>query len=160
MNIIVSACLLGEKCRYDGGSCFSREVAALKEKHNLIPVCPEMAGGLGCPRQASEIRDGKVFSAKGDDWTAAFEKGAQICLETAEASQADLAILQPRSPSCGIHQIYDGSFTGKLVEGDGIYASLLKKNGLQILTPDRVYCCDLLENGLKSEYTIQEENRK
>lgn len=158
MNILVSACLLGEKYRYDGGSCFCKEVAELKKDHNLIPVCPEREGGLPCPRTPSEICSGRVMSKDGQDWTEAFERGAKLCLEKGLQQSADLAILQPRSPSCGTDWIYDGSFSGTMTEGDGVFARLLKKNGLQILTPQTLYCCDHLENDLKLEYKIQEEN--
>ena len=138
MRIMVSACLLGQKCKYDGGDNFSESVAALTDGNELIPVCPEMAGGLPSPRPACEIVDGTVMNCAGESRDREFREGAEICLELAKENKIDLAILQPRSPSCGVGRIYDGSFSGKLIDGSGVFASLLIENGFRVLNADEV----------------------
>ena len=133
MIIIVSACLLGENCKYDGGNNLNEKVARLSEDNELIPVCPEVLGGLTTPRIPCEIVDGKVIDRNGTSRDSEFRSGAQKALEIAVKEGADCAILQSRSPSCGIGTIYDGSFTGKLIPGDGIFADLLKKHGIRVI---------------------------
>ena len=133
MKIIVSACLLGENCKYDGGNNLNEKVARLSEDNELIPVCPEVLGGLTTPRIPCEIVDGKVTDRNGTSRDSEFRSGAQKALEIAVKEGADCAILQSRSPSCGIGTIYDGSFTGKLIPGDGIFADLLKKHGIRVI---------------------------
>lgn len=133
LNILVSACLLGINCRYDGNSKFIEELKTLKEKHNLIPICPEIYGGMKTPRQPSEIIDNKVLSKTGEDVTDYFTKGADETLKLAKFFDCQLAILKERSPSCGYGKIYDGSFSGILVDGNGLTADLLAKNGITII---------------------------
>ena len=133
MKIIVSACLLGQKCKYNGGDNFSEKVAEYIKGHEVIPVCPELEGGLPVPRIPCEIVDGVVTNKDGEVKDREFRAGAEICLKRALDEKADLAILQSRSPSCGVKQIYDGSFTGKLKDGRGIFAELLVENGIKVL---------------------------
>ena len=136
MKIMVSACLLGQKCKYNGGDNFNRKVAEFIEGHEVIPVCPEVEGGLPIPRYPCEIVNGIVMNDRGESRDTEFRTGADICLQRALQEQVNLVILQPRSPSCGIKQIYDGSFSGKLVEGKGVFARLLAENGIRTVDPD------------------------
>lgn len=132
MKILVSACLLGEKCRYDGQSKPCPRVMELSKKHELIPVCPECAGGLPTPRIPAEITGGKVLRKDGTDVTSEYRKGAEKCLEKAKNSGVTAAILKERSPACGKGLIHDGSFTGALTEGNGVFADLLIKNNIKV----------------------------
>lgn len=131
-NVLVSACLLGFDCKYSGGSNKLPEgqLAALKEHFRLIPVCPETAGGLPTPRQPSERLGEKVLSKQGQDVTAQYQKGAETALCLARRYGCKAALLKEKSPSCGSGLIYDGSFTGTLVPGDGVAAQALKEAGL------------------------------
>ena len=134
MAILVSACLLGESCRWDGGTNRNEAVIRFCEGQEVIPVCPECAGGLGTPRLPSEIRDGIVVNREGASVDAAFREGAARCLAEAAGKEVALAILKARSPSCGTGQIYDGSFTGTLTAGDGVFAALLKAQGIRVIS--------------------------
>ena len=136
MKILVSACLLGSKCRYDGGSKPDARVIALGAEHELVPVCPERLGGLEAPREPSEILGGRVFGRDGRDVTAEFELGARRALEAARRSGCGCAILKERSPSCGSSAVYDGSFTGRVVPGAGVTAALLMKNGVRVFSEE------------------------
>ena len=137
--IIVSACLLGEPCRYDGKDVPCPEVVACLEGRMTIPVCPETFGGLPIPRTPSERQpDGRVLDASGADVTKAFELGAGLVVELARELGCEQAILKDKSPSCGVHRIYDGTFTGKLVEGKGIAAAALEASGVRLLSEDDV----------------------
>ena len=133
MRIMVSACLLGEKCKYNGGNNLSEKVMKFIEGHEVIPVCPEVMGGLLTPRVPSEIVNGVVTMADGRIVDEEFRKGAQIGLNLAKENEVDLVILQSRSPSCGVKQIYDGTFSGNKIEGQGIFARLLTENGFRIV---------------------------
>lgn len=130
--LVVSACLLGRQCRYDGSSVPFPQAAMLEERYILIPVCPEVLGGLQTPRSPSELVEGRVISREGDDCTEAFLQGAQRALEIAENSGCKRALLMDRSPSCGYGAVYDGSFRGILIPGKGIFASLLESKGFII----------------------------
>ena len=134
-KILVSACLLGEKCKYSGTSNYNQDVVVfLREaKAEAVPVCPEVMGGLPTPRIPAEIRDGRVVTRDGRDVTEPFQKGAQEALLIARENQCSLAILKERSPSCGSSFIYDGSFTDTRIKGDGITARLLKQAGIRVL---------------------------
>lgn len=126
--VLVSACLLGEPCRYDGKAQPCDAVIEMAETRELVPVCPEAAGGLPAPRAPSEIQpDGRVVDAEGIDRTAAFEAGARETLRIAIAHGCKQAILKENSPSCGVRAIYDGTFSGKLVPGKGKTAALLEE---------------------------------
>jgi len=133
---VVSACLAGIDCRYDGKSTPDATVMRLVADGLAIPVCPEMLGGLSCPRPPCEIAGGRVMSASGEDVTEAFEKGALEALRQAAAAGCLTAILKARSPSCGSGMIYDGTFTGRLIPGDGLFAAALKKNGFEVFTEE------------------------
>ena len=131
MKIMVSACLLGQKCKYNGGDNRSGRVMAFLEGHEVIPVCPEVAGGLPVPRPSCEIVNGVVRTASGASRDREYREGAEKCLQMAREEEIDLAVLQSRSPSCGVNQVYDGTFSGKLTDGSGIFASLLRENGFR-----------------------------
>lgn len=133
MNILVSACLLGVNCRFDGKSKFTEHLKALQEKHNLIPICPEVYGGLKTPRDPAEKVMGKVITKNGEDVTEQFQKGAEEVLKLAKFYDCKLAILKERSPSCGYGKIYDGTFTGTIVDGNGVAAELLAQNGITVI---------------------------
>lgn len=138
MKILVSACLLGENCKYSGGNNKCDEVIAIGKKHKLIPICPECFGGLPIPRVPSEIKGDRVFSKDGEDLTDAFNDGAEKALYVAEESGCQLAILKERSPSCGFGEIYDGSFSGTTTRGNGVTAQLLYDHGITILGESKV----------------------
>ena len=133
MKIMVSACLLGENCKYNGSNNLSERVLNFVRGHEVIMVCPEVLGGLPIPRIPAEIVNGVVINKEGKNVDAEFRKGAQIALEMARENQVELVILQSRSPSCGSKQIYDGSFQGKRIEGQGVFAKLVMENGFHVL---------------------------
>ena len=133
MKIMVSACLAGENCKYNGGNNQNEKVLQLMRKNEVIVVCPEQLGGLPTPRVPSEIRDGVVTAKDGRIVDAEFRTGAAKCLENALRERPDLIILQSRSPSCGVKQRYDGTFTGKLVNGAGVAAPPLLENGFLVI---------------------------
>lgn len=133
MKILVSRCLLGEKCRYDGKLVPDESVIALGKEHRLVPVCPEMLGGLPCPRTPCERQaDGSVLSKDGMDHTESYRSGAREALRVCLEEGCELAVLKARSPSCGKGLIYDGTFTGTLKEGNGVTAELLMQNGIPV----------------------------
>ena len=131
--MIVSACLAGLPCRYDGKAKPCAEVMELVRSGKAIPLCPEQLGGLPTPRPPCEIRAGRVMDRDGADQTEAFRRGAEAVLAAVQAYGATEALLQNRSPSCGLGWIYDGSFSQKLVRGSGITAQLLAENGIQVI---------------------------
>ena len=137
-KIIVSACLLGENCKYNGGNNKCDDIIALAEKFEIIPVCPECFGGLPIPRVPSEIRDGRVYSKTGEDLTEAFLSGAEQTLYIAKEANAPCAVLKENSPSCGFGKIYDGTFSGNKIDGNGITAQLLYDNEIQIFGESQV----------------------
>ena len=139
MKIMISACLLGENCKYDGGSNRNDRICGLLDGHEVIPVCPEVMGGLPVPRIPSEIRDGVVINKDGKNVDREFREGAQQTLVIALKKQPDLVILKARSPSCGVKQHYDGTFSGTLTEGPGITAELLIRNGFRVVEEDVVF---------------------
>ena len=132
-NILVSACLLGEACRYDGKSKPCERVIALKDTYHLIPICPEVMGGLPTPRTPSEICGERVLMKDGCDVTENYNRGALTALEIARENACTVAILKEKSPSCGSGLIHNGLFDGGLVAGDGITTQLLKKEGIRVL---------------------------
>ncbi len=134
MKVLVSACLLGVNCRYNGVPKEVAEVKELLEREDisLIPVCPEQLGGLPTPRTPSERRGSLVVSSEGEDRTEAFLRGAEKALRIAKLYGCESAILKERSPSCGNKEVYDGNFTGTLVSGEGVTAELLRANGLKV----------------------------
>ncbi|WP_026513185.1 DUF523 domain-containing protein [Butyrivibrio sp. LB2008] len=133
MKIAVSACLLGDNCKYNGGNNYSEKVKNYIEGHEVIPICPEVLGGLSTPREPAEIDCGIVKNKDGTSVDAQFRKGAELALDIVIKNQVELVILQSRSPSCGVNTIYDGSFTGKIIPGQGVFAELLKKNNIKAI---------------------------
>lgn len=134
MKLLVSACLLGDACRYDGKSKPCEAVLRLKRSHTLIPVCPEVMGGLPTPRVPSEVQeDRSVRNREGQDVTLLYRAGAREVLRVALEENCDGAILKEKSPACGKGKIYDGSFTKTLTDGNGICAELLLQNGISVL---------------------------
>ena len=136
--ILVSACLLGVCCRYDGESKPNQNVIKLREKFTLIPICPEVDGGLPTPRTPSEGVGDRVLMRDGKDVTDNFRLGAELALERARTFSCLAAVLKARSPSCGSNSIYDGSFSGTLTDGDGVAAKLLKENDIDVYTEDEI----------------------
>ena len=135
MNILISACLLGQYCRYDGKTKVYPQVQALlnRDDIHLIPVCPEQAGGLATPRPAAERQGKRVVTANGSNVTAQYQRGAEAALYWARLFHCTKAILKEKSPSCGHGQIYDGTFSRTLTVGDGVTAALLRAEGLEII---------------------------
>jgi len=140
--VLVSACLAGRRCRFDGSANPDDEVASLVAEGRAVLVCPEVDGGLGTPRPAAEIEGGdghdvlagraRVLTGEGRDVTAQYVKGAERALEAAREAGATRAILKSRSPSCGCGAIYDGSFSRTQREGDGVTAALLREHGIEV----------------------------
>lgn len=139
--ILVSACLMGKACRYDGNSNRCQAVIDLMSNENicLVPVCPEQLGGLPTPRVPSERTEDAVINKSGDDVTDYFTKGAAEALRIAEQYGCKHAILKERSPSCGCGQIYDGTFTHILINGDGVTAELLRRHGLILCGENNIF---------------------
>ena len=133
MKVMVSACLLGENCKYDGGNNCNEALLEMLAGYEIIPVCPEVAGGLPVPRIPVEIVNGRAVNRNGGDVDGSFRKGAEKTLETAEREKPDLVILQSRSPSCGVNEIYDGTFTGKKIPGHGIFAVMAIRAGYKVI---------------------------
>ena len=133
MNILVSACLLGLSCRYDGQSKPNAGIEELMERYHLIPVCGEVFGGLPTPRTPAERVGERVMTRDGADVTAQYRHGAEEVLRLAKLYGCTVAVLKERSPSCGSGEIYDGTFTGSLTEGWGVTAELLRDNGIRVL---------------------------
>ena len=136
MKILVSACLLGVCCRYDGKSKPCQAVLDLAKHHELIPVCPEQLGGLSTPRPPAEIQGEYVRKQDGGDVTAQYQKGAQEAARLYELLHCDLAVLKARSPSCGAGEIYDGTFSGKLVSGNGMTARLFLEKNIPVFSEE------------------------
>lgn len=137
-KLLVSACLLGRNCKYNGGNNYTPAVETLKERYELVPVCPECFGGLPIPHPPSERVGDKVLSKTGEDVTAAFRLGAEKTLEAARRHGTALALLKERSPSCGSGTVYDGTFTGTLTAGDGVTAALLRAHGIPVYGESRI----------------------
>ena len=138
MIILVSACLLGHACRYDGQSKPHTGVSELLKKHTLVPICPEVQGGLPTPRPAAEIQGDRVINREGRDVTDFYQQGARAALELANILGAKAAVLKQRSPSCGSGTVHNGKFDGGLVDGWGVAAQLLRDNGIAVYSEDEV----------------------
>ena len=140
--ILVSACLVGINCKYSGSNKKKKKIFDLVKEGKAIPICPEQLGGLNTPRKPVELKviNGKrhAIDNEGNDLTENFERGALEVLNLAKNLNINKAILQPRSPSCGVNKIYSGNFDNKLVDGNGILAELLKQNGIDVLTPNDI----------------------
>ncbi len=139
-TLLVSACLLGEKCKYNGrdNALPEKTLAALRERYRLLPVCPETAGGLPIPREPAERQGERVVSRSGRDVTAQYRSGAAFALRLARENACDTALFKERSPSCGSGEIYDGSFSHTVIAGDGVTAEALKKEGVAVLGESKV----------------------
>ena len=133
---LCSACLLGINCKYDGKNNVNKKVLALAKKEILIPVCPELLGGSSVPRECTELRGDKVITESGKDITEIFIRGANEALKIARLFKIREAIFKARSSSCGSDKIYDGTFSHKVINGDGVTAELFKKNGIKIITEE------------------------
>ena len=147
-KILVSAVLYGYCTRYDGRSNLLKDKTFLewKNRGKLIPVCPEVLGGLSTPRTPAEIRNGRVVNKDGDDVTNSFAKGAQEVLKIAKENNVIVAILKDGSPSCGCTKIYDGSFSGRKIPGSGICARLLIENGIVVMSENDISTARILLN--------------
>ncbi len=161
MIYAVSSCLLGKNCKYNGGNNFDERVIKLCEENSFIEICPETFGGLKAPREPAEIEDGsgedvlsgkaKVKSRTGQDLTEEFIKGAYASLDKIKKAVSDgeevIAVLKARSPSCGCGTIYDGTFGGKRIKGNGVAAALLLREGIKVCTEDDIK--DDIEDDIK-----------
>ena len=135
---LVSACLAGVNCRYNGSSDKKDKIIKMIKSGKAVPICPEQLGGLSTPREPAERRKNKVVTKSNKDVTREFIRGAHECLKLAKLINCQEAILKARSPSCGCGQIYDGNFSGKLIKGDGILAEILKKNKIKVITDEEL----------------------
>jgi len=138
MNILVSGCLLGLNCRYNGTGKQSEELIEIMEEYNLIPICPEQLGGLTTPRLPAEKVKDRVLLKDGKDVTEEFMRGAKETLQLALLYDCKLAILKERSPSCGYGKIYDGTFSGNVIDGNGVTAQLLTDHGIKVIGESRI----------------------
>ena len=141
MNILISACLIGLNTRYAGDSNSIGWIADLAQRHTLIPVCPEQLGGLPTPRIPCERRGRKVINRNGADCTHEFVSGAEMALRVAQLNGCTVAILKQRSPSCGSGTVYDGTFTGRKIPGDGVAAEMLKAHGITVFSEEDQSAC-------------------
>ena len=138
MKILVSACLLGENCKYNGGNNYNPAVAEFVKDKEVLPICPEMMAGMGCPRTPIEIVDGVLMDRNGNNVDASMRKAVAQAMEMIRKEDIQCAVLQSRSPTCGVNQVYDGSFSGKLIEGSGVLAQALKADGYQVIDAEDV----------------------
>lgn len=137
-KLLVSACLVGKNTKYNGGNNYNAQIDTIKEKYDFVLICPEMEGGLPCPRDPSEIVGEKVIMITKKDVTKEYHLGAQIALEKAIKHGCKKALLKEKSPSCGTHKIYDGTFSGTLIDGMGVTAKLLKDNGILVYSENEI----------------------
>ena len=138
MKILVSACLLGENCKYNGGNNYNSAVAEFVQDKEILPICPEMLAGMGCPRTPIEIVDGVLMDRNGRNVDAAMRGVVAEALKQISSEEIQCAVLQSRSPTCCVNQVYDGSFTGKLIPGAGIFAQALKEAGFRVIDAEDV----------------------
>lgn len=133
MKVLVSACLLGRNCKYNGGNNRNQRILDFLEGKEVLEICPEVLGGLPTPRKPAELVSGTATTVDGVSVHEQFERGVALALDQIAKEDIQCAILQSRSPSCGVHQIYDGSFSGKLIQGEGLFARALREKGYQVL---------------------------
>ena len=138
MKIIVSACLLGENCKYNGGNNYCPHVAAFVEGHQVIPVCPEREAGLGCPRVPMELVSGVLINRDGVRVDAQVRAAVEAILQRTAEEKIDCAVLKSRSPTCGVRQVYDGTFSGTLIPGAGVLAQALAAAGIRVIDAEEV----------------------
>ena len=137
-RILISACLVGDNVKYDGGNNKNPLISKLLEKYELVPFCPEVEGGLPTPRHPSEQRGEQVVNDIDEDVTDEFNRGADLALNICLYLKIKKAILKERSPSCGVHSIYDGTFSSKVIPGMGVTAALLKRKGIAVYNEDEI----------------------
>ncbi len=137
-KILVSACLYGNICRYKGDNCYNQKIAELGKDNILIPVCPEQLGGLHTPRNPSERIGDKIISSAGVDVTEEYTRGAELTVQIAKANAVDYCVLKANSPSCGTGIIYDGTFSGKKIPGNGLTSEKLSEAGFKVFTEDEI----------------------
>lgn len=133
-KVLISACLIGDKVRYDGRDNTIEHIEQLMKHFELIPFCPEVEGGLSVPRLKSEIRNGRIFNEERKEVTKYFLSGANKALNICKYMNIELAILKEDSPSCGVKSVYDGTFSRRKIPGQGITAALLKRNGVEVIS--------------------------
>ena len=138
MKVLVSACLLGENCKYNGGNNYNVAVVEFVKDKDVLPICPEMMAGMGCPRTPIEIVDGVLMDRNDNNVDAAMRQAVAQAMEMIQKEDIQCAVLQSRSPTCGVNQIYDGSFSGKLIDGSGVLAQALKVAGYQVIDAEDV----------------------
>ena len=138
MKVLVSACLLGENCKYNGGNNYNVAVVAFVKDKDVLPICPEMMAGMDCPRTPIEIVDGVLMDRDGKNVDVAMREAVANAMELIQEEEIQCAVLQSRSPTCGVNQIYDGSFSGKLIEGSGVFVQALKDAGYQVIDAEDV----------------------
>lgn len=137
-KILISACLIGDKTRYDGRSNYHPLIKELLEKYELIPFCSEVEGGLPIPRKPSEIKGDRVINNENKDVTKYYKKGAELALNICKYLDIKIAILKDGSPACGVHEIHDGNFKRHKIKGMGVTASLLSKNGIKVISEEEI----------------------
>lgn len=137
-NLLISSCLVGNNTKYNGKNNYLPLIEKLKDKYNLIVICPEVMGGLSIPRDPSEIKGDKVISNKGNDVTKEYNLGAKIALDLAKKYNCKKALLMEKSPSCGVRKIYDGTFSKNLIDGMGITTKLLYENKIEVYSKDEI----------------------
>ena len=137
-RILISACLVGDNVKYDGGNNKNPLISKLLEKYELVPFCPEVEGGLPIPRHPCEQRGEQVVNDLDEDKTDEFNRGADLALNICLYLKITKAILKERSPSCGVHSIYDGAFSHKVIDGSGVTAALLKRKGITVYSEDEI----------------------
>lgn len=138
MKILVSACLMGENCKYNGGNNYSAAVVEYVKDKEVLTICPEMMAGMGCPRTPIEIVDSVLMDRNGNNVDAAMREAVAQAMEMIRKENIQCAILQSRSPTCGVNEIYDGSFSGKLIPGSGVLAQALKAVGYQVIDAEDI----------------------
>ena len=138
MKILVSACLLGENCKYNGGNNYSAAVAEFVKGKDILPVCPERMAGMGCPRTPIEIVDGVLMDRNGNNVDSAMREAVAQAMEMIRKEDILCAVLQSRSPTCGVNEVYDGSFSGKLIPGSGVLARALKMEGYRVIDAEDI----------------------
>ena len=138
MKVLVSACLLGENCKYNGGNNYNGAVAEFVRDKEVLPICPELMAGMGCPRTPIEIVDGVLMDRDGKNVDTAMRAAVETAMKQLSSEEIQCAVLQSRSPTCGVNQVYDGSFTGKLIPGTGIFAQALKEAGYRVIDAEDI----------------------
>ena len=132
-KIVVSACLMGRNCKYNGGNNYNEKLVQMLQDKEVIEVCPEVAAGMPVPRPTVEIFNGRVIREDGSDWDTVYRKGVDTVMEQLEDEDIEYAVLQSRSPTCGVKQIYDGTFSKTRVDGQGLLAEALAKRGIKLI---------------------------